>query len=68
MLITRVSMFTGIERTLNINVTKEQLDNYYDNNMLVQAAFPNLSTEDREFIKTGVTNSEWKKYIGECDG
>jgi hypothetical protein len=25
---------------------------------------PNLSLDDREYIKTGVTPEEWKRFIG----
>ena len=58
MKITRVSMFTGKKRTLDINVTQEQLDDYASGT-LIQRAFPNISAADREFIKTGVTDAEW---------
>jgi len=58
MKITRVSMFTGTKRTLDINVTQEQL-NDYESGTLLQIAFPNISAADREFIKTGVTDAEW---------
>ena len=60
MKITRVSMFTGTKRTLDINVTQEQL-NDYESGTLLQVAFPNLSAADREFIKTGVTDAEWNE-------
>ena len=60
MKITRVSMFTGTERTLDINVTQEQLDDY-ESGTLLQVAFPNLPAADREFIKTGVTDAEWNE-------
>jgi len=63
MLIKRTSMFTGIERTLNIDVTQEQLDNY-NKGMLLPIAFPNLSPSDREFIHTGIYGSEWEEGIG----
>ena len=62
MQITRVSMVTGVERTLDIDVTKEQLDDYA-NGLLVQVAFPNLSPSDREFIKTGMTDAEWSEVF-----
>ena len=63
MQITRVSMITGVERTLDIAVTKEQLDDYYENGMLLQVAFPTLSPSDREFIKTGMTDAEWSEVF-----
>ena len=62
MKITRTSWFTGKTRTLDLNVTQEQLD-IYDNGELLQRAFPQLSADDREFIKTGVTAEEWDEII-----
>jgi hypothetical protein len=64
MLVTRKSMFTGIERTLDLDITQEQID-AYNNGALVQNAFPNLSADDREFIMTGVTADEWDNAFGE---
>ena len=64
MLVTRKSMFTGIERTLDLDITQEQVD-AYNNGALVQNAFPNLSADDREFIMTGVTAEEWTDAFGE---
>tara|TARA_R100001530_G_scaffold130316_1_gene101168 strand:+ start:706 stop:897 length:192 start_codon:yes stop_codon:yes gene_type:complete len=60
MKITRVSMFTGIKRTLDIDVTQEQLDDY-ESGTLLQVAFSNLPAAEREFIKTGVTDAEWNE-------
>jgi hypothetical protein len=34
---------------------------------LIQEAFPELSSDAREFIKTGVTPAEWDKYMGGDD-
>ena len=59
MQITRKSFMTGITRTVDLNVTKQQLDNY-ENGLLLQNAFPNLSPSEREFIKSGITDGEWE--------
>jgi hypothetical protein len=64
MKITRRSMFSGIERTLEIDVTEEQLAAWQDG-MLIQNAMPNLTAGEREFIKTGVTDEEWETYLGD---
>lgn len=63
MLITRTSDLTGITRSLEIDVTQEQLDAYYNNGMLLQDAFPFMSADEREFIKTGITQDEWDAYF-----
>lgn len=31
---------------------------------LIQEAFPELSSTAREFIKSGITSAEWRKYMG----
>jgi hypothetical protein len=65
MQITRQSPFTGRFHTREIDVTKEQLANYYrPNGPLIQDAFPHLSADDREFIKTGITAEEWDDIFG----
>lgn len=32
---------------------------------LIQDAFPTLSADEREFIKTGITPAEWETLFGE---
>ena len=63
MLITKKSAFTGIEHTLEIPVTQAQLD-LWKSGVSIQNAMPNISAEDREFIKTGVTAQEWNDTFG----
>lgn len=63
MLITKKSAFTGIEHTLEIPVTQAQL-NLWNSGVPIQNAMPNISAEDREFIKTGVTAQEWDDTFG----
>jgi len=57
--ITRRSPFTGVTRTREINITLEQL-RVYEMGAMVQEAFPHLSQDDREFIKTGISEEEWE--------
>jgi hypothetical protein len=59
-------MISGIERTMDIPVTQEQLDNW-NQGMLIQDAMPNLTPDEREFIKTGITNDEWDMMEFEDD-
>lgn len=63
MLITKKSAFTGIGHTLEIPVTQAQLD-LWNSGVSIQNAMPNISAEDREFIKTGVTAQEWDDTFG----
>jgi hypothetical protein len=62
MLITRRSSVTGIEHTLDLDVTEEQLA-AYKNGTLLQEAFPKLSPPLREFIKSGITPEEWRTRV-----
>jgi hypothetical protein len=64
MLVTKKSFISGIERTLEIPVTQEELDNW-KGGMLAQEAFPNLTADQREFIMTGVTPEEWEETMKE---
>ena len=59
MKITRTSIISNMTRTVDLNVTQKQLDDY-KNGLLLQDAFPNLSPSEREFIKSGITDSEWE--------
>lgn len=59
MLITKKSPFTGKINTLEINVTPEQLDNYYQSGEVIQQSLFWLTPDEREFIMTGITPDEW---------
>ena len=60
MQVTRRSCMTGVTRTLEINVTQEQLDKYAEGKLLIQHVMPNITRSEREFIKTGMTDQEWE--------
>jgi hypothetical protein len=63
MQITRTSIATNITRTRELAITPQQVDSYV-NGALLQDAFPNLSEDDREFFKTGITSEEWDSIFG----
>lgn len=56
--VTRTSKFSGITRTLEFNITQDQIDKYNEG-LHIQKAFPNLTSDEREFILTGITKEEW---------
>jgi len=58
MQITRKSPFTGEINVREIEVTSSELEAWAEG-VLIQRAMPNVSPEDREFIKTGITPEEW---------
>jgi len=60
MLITRTSIFTGKTRSREINVTEEQFQ-AWANGALIQNAFPGTTSDEREFIMTGLTTDEWNE-------
>ena len=61
--VTRVSMMSGIEHTLDLPVTTEQLERYAQGGVLLQDVFPTLTPDEREFIKTGITPQEWDEMF-----
>lgn len=61
--ITRTSIFSGITRTKELDITEDEMLNYM-NGTLIQEAFPNLNEDDREFILTGTTAEEWDQMFG----
>jgi hypothetical protein len=63
MKITRTNPLNGEVNTLNIEVTDAQIEAYAAG-ALIQNAFPNLSADDREFIKTGITAESWEAAFG----
>lgn len=66
MKITRKSMISGKEHTKDLDITPEQVEAYFAGTLL-QDAFPNLSKEDREFFKTGITAEEWDATFKDDD-
>ena len=61
MKITKVSMLSKIERSLELDVTAEEIK-AWKSGMLIQDAMPRLTTDEREFIMTGITAEEWEKH------
>ena len=66
MKITRTSMLTGKTRTLELDVTPQELAKWKAG-ILIQDAMPLLNDAEREFVKTGITAEEWKATFGDED-
>lgn len=64
--ITRTSQLTGKTRTLEIDITPDEL-NRWASGELIQNVVPHLSPNDREFIITGNTPEEWDEAFGGGD-
>ena len=61
MQITRTSIFSGNTNTMELNVTQEQLT-AWESGVHIQVAMPQLNAEEREFVKTGMTPTEWEDF------
>ena len=62
MIVTRKNIFTGRSRSLDLDVTQEQL-NRWNNGELIQKVFPHLSIDEREFLMTGIIGEEWNELM-----
>jgi len=65
MIITNKSKVSGKIRSMDLPVTAEQMIRYNTGRFTLQDCFPNLSADDREFIKSGITAEEWEEVFGE---
>jgi hypothetical protein len=63
-LVIRRSPFSGKTHEMDLPITEKQVADYRSGTLL-QNAFPNLSADEREFYKTGITAEEWKATFGE---
>ena len=70
MKVTKISQLTGIEHTLELNITPEELfrvENRRNTTELIQNIVPQLTMGEREFLMTGITEEEWNRTFGEDD-
>lgn len=65
MIIKRTSSISGKQREMDLPVTQEQLNKYASGMYKIQDVFPNLTPDQREFIKTGITAEEWDNMFKE---
>lgn len=65
MLISKISDMSNKMHTMDIDVTDEQLQDWRDGTA-IQDAMPNLTPDEREFIKTGITPKEWDEMFGDA--
>ena len=66
--VTKKSIISGRTNTMELDISQEQLDRWESvDKQLVQVAFPNLSSSEREFLMTGITPTEWNDTFGDDD-
>ena len=56
--IKRRSPWSKKTSTMRLDVTEEEY-NAWRNGMLIQEAMPRLNSNEREFLMTGLTNTDW---------
>ena len=57
------SMVSGREQAMFLPITNDELERW-QNGELIQNAMPQLNDEQREFLMTGITPSEWGQTFG----
>ena len=69
-LVRKASQLTGKLTEILVGIDfNEFVHSFYHWNagLLIQDAFPTLSADEREFIKTGITPEEWKAAFGDFE-
>lgn len=64
--ITRRSPLSGLH-TMDLDITPTQWDLWQQGGVLIQNCFPQLTANEREFIQTGYTPSDWAKIFPEAE-
>lgn len=64
MKVTKTSMFSGKDHTVNVNVTVAELYAWQIKGEKIQDAMPHLTPDEREFLMTGVMPDEWDEAFG----
>lgn len=67
MQITRKSVISGIQRTMEIPVNPEDFMSWQAGYGNIQDLMPYLSLDHREFILSGITAGEWDAAFAEID-
>lgn len=67
MIIKKKSIVDNKVYVMDLDITQEQLDRYFEGRELIQDVFPDLRPDQREFIKTGITPDQWKELFGSPD-
>ena len=63
MLVTKQSRISGKISSMDLDITSEQLDRIEAKIELIQNIVPHLSSEEGEFLITGITPQEWNELF-----
>ncbi len=66
MLIKKKSILDGIERSMELDITEDQLARWKGGE-LIQNVFRQLAPDEREFLMTGITPEQWEDIYGGYD-
>jgi len=66
MIIFRRSPVSGKINSFDLDISQEQILKY-EKGFLIQDAFPHLTDDEREFIKSGILPEEWEKLFGQLE-
>ena len=61
--VTKTSMLSGQQSCMDLPIRQGQLDRGR-NGALIQDAMPQLDTDQREFLISGITPAEWNEAFG----
>lgn len=64
MKLTRTSPISGKKNTMDLDLTIDQITDW-EKGAMIQDAMPNLTVDEREFIKTGITSEDWSELMGD---
>jgi hypothetical protein len=63
MLVTKESRISGKISSMDLDITSDQLERINLKIELIQNIVPHLSSEQREFLITGITPDEWNELF-----
>jgi len=63
MQVTKQSRISGKIYSMDLDITSDQLERINLKIELIQNIVPNLSSEQREFLITGITPEEWNELF-----
>ena len=66
MVVCAISAATGVKHAMPLEITEAQVYDWV-NGASIQDAMPNLSSEGREFLMTGITQGEWDSLFSETE-
>jgi hypothetical protein len=70
MKVIKTSSLSGIEHVVELDITYEELirvENRFHTKELIQNIVPKLTSGEREFLKSGITEKEWENTFGKID-